>query len=239
MGGSGAGNLTNSLELAGDGIADTYDALQAAFGLTADDWPDRRFETLGELEDFLWSRVGDARNTDDGARMLTMAFLRLRAVIAAPQRLTPKSPLAPLAGSNPRRFFRELSAATGLELPSLGVTRRGGWAAFAFFLAAPFCGGMYSETHSLALLMVALAAWPLMVAVLWTDPGRLPAGLANLGDLARQAVPLNYRKLADSGDRVGREGFRDAMISILAEASDTTVPREAIGRDTRLLATLH
>ncbi len=228
--------MTNSLDLTGDEIDEVVETLEGAFGLSPSDLPNGTFRTVGDLESLLRSRLADGGD-DDEARLATTAFLRLRAVIVADRRLKPASPLAPLAGAHPRRFRRDLEAATGLELPAFEVTAKGTVFAGLAFLGLPVGLMVNALLHESAGMLVALAALPLMILVLWTDRNRVPASLATLGDLARQAAPLNHAKLAPTAGRLPRERLWDAITALLAE----TLERDpaAIDRDTRLFATLH
>jgi hypothetical protein len=228
--------LTNSLDIEGDETDDLVETFQGAFGLEPRYWANPGFQTVGDLESLLWSRFADGED-DDGACMTTMAFLRLRAAISSDQRLRPASLLAPLAGSHPRNFRRELEAATDFDLPPLEVTAKGTFAAILAFLALP--AGLIANAvlNDGIGMLIALAALPLMILIVWIDRNSVPASLATLGDLARQTVPLNYAKLASKGGRVRRERLWDAITALLAE----TLERDAadIDRDTRLFATIH
>lgn len=229
--------MTNNLALRGEGVRDVYRALEGAFGLTPDDWPVEAFETAGEMEGYIWSHLTSAGGAQAGAGLPALAFLRLRAVIATPVPPTPASPLPALAGAAPRRFHHQLAAASGLALPPFETTRRGAALATLLFLGLPVGFVLNYLSPSLPWLMVAMASWPLMIAVLWTDSHRVPAALPTLGELARQAAPLNHRKLAELG--LSHADLREVLTAILADASGTGLAPEAISRDTRLFATLH
>lgn len=224
--------MDNSFEFEPGEARSLYAALETAFGVDAAEWP--RLATVGELEAFL-TRRQERAGDPDGPYMTTLTFLRLRSALDG--RLKPSTPLASLAGRRPNDFRRDLAAATGLELPHLEMSRKGLTAAILLFLALPVGLLVNHLSPSTPVLIAALLAWPLIAVVAFTDGGRIPADCATLGALARQAAPLNYKRLG-----AGREapaGVREILLALLDDESAGRLPRDQVTPETRLFATVH
>lgn len=225
--------MTNSLDIAPQQAGDLYDDLGAAFGVDDREWMGVKAGTVGEMEAWLRGRLGEEADTVGAS---TAIFLRLRAVLPGGERLRPSALLADLTEGEPRRLFRRLQKATGLTLPASPLSRRGFAASAVLFAALPLGLLINHFAPRDWLAFGSLLAWPLMVAVMTADRGRLPEGVRTLGELARAAVAYNHGKALHGGE-APPAGLWEALTRVIA--TSLNVPRESIGRETRLFATVH
>jgi hypothetical protein len=220
--------VANSLDLDPEwGAIDLLEEVEAAFGITITDAEAERCSTVGDLYAVLCSYTlgWDAQ---PGSCSSSMVFHGLRRSLGPEHKrdIRPATPLTTL-GRPVSRLFRTLGKQTGLRLPTYeltwlgeagGVILTGGLlAAIVALLTAHWL------TSGLAIL-VAGTGLPLV----WVDPGRLPAGIVTVGDLAQSTAPLNSDLLGKAG---GRPSDRWSILVALA-AEHGTLAAGQIGPET-------
>jgi hypothetical protein len=225
---AGAGN---TLGLVGDGDeVDALEAVEAMFDLRLDPEAVSRMATVGDLYDWLLTRI----RTRPGSCATSMAFYRLRRALQ-PQgqpRLAPDAPLKSLVVGSPRKFRERLGAETGLEIPAMGGTFLS-LAGYTLFLVAFLAGGLAVFRSDLPMGLYAIAGLVLSVLLIHFDPQAVPGEFKTLGLFAQHTATLNFSKMAKGGAQVTEQSVWDALCLALADHGE--LPRGEIGHDTTLI----
>lgn len=218
------------LDMEGDQLDDLLHAVETSFGIRFADEETARVQTAGDLHDMIMARL-----RGDGDRCATsMAFYRLRRgliALGAAEKIVPGSPLPIEMKKVPKAYLRRLSALSSLDVRT-GVI---GW---------PGAIGMLMILGLVVLVLLALGqqSWPLLwVAVamavgattlIVADRGRIPDGVASIGDLTRFAVARNHGRLVIEGAAARDGEVWSSVRGIVADVAEF-LP-ESVGRDSRL-----
>lgn len=205
--------MRNSLDLDAEwGAIDLLEEIEEAFRIRITNEEAERCATVGDLYDVICSHSPewDGQNGSCGSAMV---FYRIRRSLSPDDArgITPDTPLAD-TGLQPSRLFTKLEKDTGLRLPAyeltwLGLT--GGFLIVGGIMAAIVALLTGFSIVSGVFGLLALAGLPL----LRIDPGRLPAELVTVADLARRTAPLNATSLREAG---GRPSDRWEILTALA-----------------------
>lgn len=217
-----------SLDLQGD--EDLEDAIEATFevGFTNDEL--RGMVTVGAIHDVLCAKIPER----PGACETSMSFYRLRRALRATgleAPITPETTLPQSFHEQPAASLRRLSTMSGLRLPQADVGPLM-YASWLTGLVAATLGASALVLKVPGTIWMAGAVAVITVGLAVLDPGRLPASIRTVGDLARRSVPLNYAALVREGARSDAEAIWVVLREAVAHVAE--VPIEEIGRETRI-----
>jgi hypothetical protein len=222
--------MANSLDLDPEwGAIDLLEEIEASFGIRIADAEAERCCTVGDVYAIVSAHTPEWDH-QDGRCGSSMVFYRIRrALSAGDERGVKPDTLLTTSKLPPRRLFETLGKDTGVRLPACELTRLG--VSGGFLLLGGFVATVVAllEGHWLGsgiALLFALGG----VALLWRDPGRFPAGVATIGELARRTAPLNVARLKEAG---GRPADHWSILVALAAEHGTLPPRD-IGPETFL-----
>lgn len=210
-------------------------SVEHVFDLDFSDLREIDWETVGDLFEAIKARLKTV--PDAGRKCATaMAFYRLRSALAshAPgRRLTPKTPLSDLPFERDRDLLVAIRGHADLDLPGLWLSRfgqAGVWLAILGFVASVLPAALTGDARWL----LGLGLLPIGIGMSLWDPWKRLKDCRTLGDLARQAAGLSFRKLAEQGARAGETEIWNALVALLGDY--TALPAEQIHADTFLLA---
>lgn len=190
----------NTLDLDPEwGAIDLVGEVEREFGFTFTREEAERCSTVGDIYAVIVDHE-PAVEAQIGKCGSAMTFYKIRRALD-PDRtkgLTPGTAL--VTHGKPNKLFKTLEQETGLRLPDTKLTSVG--MAGGFLLSVGFLAGI------VALLNghwqaggIAFVVGLFGVALGWTDPGRLPMGVATVGDLVRRTAALSTRLLQNEGGR--------------------------------------
>jgi hypothetical protein len=215
--------MVNSLDLDPEwGAIDLLEEVEATFGIKIANKEAEQCATVGDLYDKVCAHSPDW-DRQDGSCGSSMVFYRLRRSLS-PEDRRGVGPDTPLTASElqPSRLFKKLADETALRLPSYELTwlgMIGGFLLVGGILLAILALLTAHWIVSAIAAVIALAGLPL----LRLDPGRFPAGIETVADLARRTAPLNAAKLKEAG---GRPADRWSVIVALAAEHGELPPNE-------------
>jgi len=180
--------------------------------------------------------VGRFPDRPDGPNLCAtaMAFYRLRRALREIDndfKLTPEVRLNEMSYQSAKRYFKLISAHSGLRLPRTdpslyskigqSLVLIGALGTFGILL-----GG--APVFPIAALTI-LTGW-LLVHV---DKGEIPSDCLTLGNLAKKVAVLNFGKFAADGARSRKQDVWTALVEVLSQ--HTSLPKDTIRLDTVLL----
>lgn len=211
--------MLNTLDLDPEwGAIDLIEEVEKVFSFTIAKNEAEQCATIGDLYAVVCARV-PAWDTEEGKCASSMTFYRIRRSLD-PDRTQKVTPQTTLTGYNrPVDLFKKLSRETSLRLPSTTLTPTG------MFGGLLFVGGLVA-----AIVTIFIGHWRLSgpafglglfgMLPMWADRGRLPAGVATVGDLVRRTAPLNARELQAEGGRLSDRW--SILVSLAAEHGSLT-----------------
>jgi hypothetical protein len=220
--------MANCLDLDPEwGAIDLLEEVEAAFGITIANAEAERCATMGDLYDIVCAHSPEW-DDQDGNCGSSMVFYRLRRSLSPhDKRAIGPETLLVTSGMHPSSLFKKLANDTALRLPSyeltwLGIT--GGFLVAVGILAAIVALLAGNWKVSAVAAAIALVGVPF----LRFDPGRFPAGIETVGELARRTVPLNAAKLREHGARPADRW--SILVAVAAEHG--LLPPNEIGPET-------
>ncbi|GGI88218.1 hypothetical protein GCM10007973_25720 [Polymorphobacter multimanifer] len=189
----------NTLDLDPDLAIDLVEDVEREFDFTFTREEAERCWTVGDIYAVIVNHE-PAEEVQIGKCGSAMTFYKIRGALD-PDRtkgLTPGTAL--VTHGKPNKLFKMLKQETGFRLPDTKLTSLG--MAGGYLLSVGFLIGIvallngYWEASGIAFVVGVLG-----VALGWTDPGRLPIGVATVGDLVRRTAALNARLLQIEGGR--------------------------------------
>lgn len=204
--------MINTLDLDPEwGAIDLIEEIEAAFGFTITKDEAERCVTIGDVYRVICDHT-PGWEAQGGKCASSMTFYRLRRSLSADesQKITPHTSLQ--QGGDIHRLFKRVGRETGLRLPPTQSTTIGNVGGY-LFSAALIAGIMTLLIGQFKLSMLALGVGMSGTFFVWTDRGRLPVGVATIGDLVRRTAPLNASKLQAEG---GRPSNRWEILASLA-----------------------
>ncbi|WP_260599380.1 acyl carrier protein [Sphingomonas endolithica] len=203
------------------GAIDLIEEVEKVFSFTITKDEAERCATVGDLYAVICAHT-PGWDTQGGKCGSSMTFYRIRRSLD-PDKVQGISPRTALTGyGRPFALFRKLSRETGLRLPLARLTPVG--MAGGFLLT----GGLLAAIVTLLIGQWLISCVVFGIAVfgmipMWADRGRLPAGVATVGDLVRRTAPLNARGLEADG---GRPSDRWSILVSLASEHGSLMPDE-------------
>lgn len=203
------------------GAIDLIEEVETVFGFTITKDETERCATIGDLYAVLCVHT-PGWDTQGGKCGSSMTFYRIRRSLD-PDRTKGVSPRTTLTGyGRPLDLFKRIGRETGLRLPSARLTPVGMVGGFLL------TGGLLAAVVTLFIGQWLFSSVALGIAVfgmlpMWADRGRLPAGVATVGDLVRRTAPLNARQLGADG---GRPSDRWSILVSLASEHGSLMPDE-------------
>lgn len=212
--------MMNTLDLDPEWDAiDLLEEVEKEFDIKIADEEAEQCETVGDLYAVLCAHL-PAWDTQSGNCASSMTFYKIRRSLDPDrtQGITPRTAL--LMPKGPQELFRKLGRETGLRLPSprqTWVGMGGGLILTVGLLTAiiSFFIGLWIVNGC------ALAVGVLGIVLIWMDRGKLPLGIATIGDLVQRTAPLNARELRDDG---GRPSDRWSILVSLASEYGSLTP---------------
>lgn len=203
------------------GAIDLIEEVETVFSFTITKDEAERCATIGDLYAVLCDHT-PGWDTQGGKCGSSMTFYRIRRSLD-PDRTQGVNPGTALTGyGRPLDLFKRLGRDTGLRLPSARLTPVG------MVGGLLFTGGLIAAVVTLLIGQWLLSCFAFGIAVfgmipIWADRGRLPAGVATVGDLVRRTAPLNARQLEADG---GRPSDRWTILVSLASEHGSLMPDE-------------
>ena len=215
-----------------DGDLDFLYDIERTFGIRLKQEHVGDWKALGDIHDTLKELLPSP--TTGGACPTSMAFYRLRdglMELGIPRSsITPAASLCGFANS-PRTLMARLAKSSQLTLPDPQLRLLGMIGAWLFLTA--LIGAVVSAFTGHWILAATVAGvLPLVCGLIYLDPGDLPAGIENLGDLARRSAALSRPALVAAGARQMPGEAWDVLAAIAAEHSG--LDARELGPDTYL-----
>jgi hypothetical protein len=192
-----------------------------------------RILTVGDFYDAMFCKIPP----DEGDRKCAgaMAFNRIRAALRRlgyGDRLTPASDMNVLERGGTKSHLKKLEKESGLRMPGPVATRMGCLASLCAFVA--ILAGVFSLQPGFAAAFLSLLAGLIAAgAIVYADPGKLPADCRTLAGLAKRVAAMNYGRLVKMGARHGDDDIWENLTEALSDFA--AVPKSEITRETFFL----
>jgi hypothetical protein len=180
--------------------------------------------TVGDLEAWAISQVA----LRPGVCATSMAFYQLRRAFGGDRRMRPPSPIGPLLGVRPKAAFVRLERDLRVTLPgaSSWLSVVGGFSMLVAMIGLPL---LFLHLPWQALVLAAF----LGILLQSLDPGRRPAHIETVGDLATAMAALNLAKMGDAGaavrERDVQRTVREVMATFSGRRPDEITPEVRFG----------
>jgi hypothetical protein len=220
--------MQTSLGLDGDlDDVDLVEDIETAFAVRFADEDISKCRTVGDV--FALVAATLPKNKVGGSCATAMCFYRLRRALQPRHdiELRPDTPIDQLRVDSVRELYRLIEHDCDLRAPPKIISV---WGCIALVLigALPLASVMFGASW----WMAAASAFP-AVAFYAAAPIRLPADVANFGDLVRRVADRSIGSLQAKGARVSSPEAWSAFKGIVAD--HTVLPRDEISPDTLLL----
>lgn len=210
--------------------------LEQSFGVELMEEAADRWITVGDIHESLCRQFHDSgQGTKQCA--VALAFFRLRLVLQEADpgaRPGPGDSLRRWHGYSPRRLLHLFHRRSGLTMPGHGFAWSGiiGLTFMPIAVAALIAFSIFDPSRWL----LPAAGIVLSAILVILDPGRLSAGTATLGGLARTVAALNFRHFSRLGVERREREIWEALMDVLSEHSH--LARSHIGPATLLVSHL-